>query len=287
MVVVLALARAASAEEPVSEQGEIEAAPVPASARFSLSGRVLDRVRGGPVEGAVVFVAGASGLEHVLTTDREGRYAVAVRPGTYHVVFSQGPSRTSGKVVVGAAPARLDGQVDSAAGEVIVIEEKLQPPVPPNPTNWSPRRAPPYSDRAVLSNAWTHAWLLLEVSERGEVTRFKFLERPGYDLEPIAAREAFKLRFDPARDREGKPMRSLLVWEIEWPSAWYLVALYGTRTRMPEWVGVPPRRQGRGLPCEGAGPWQLGSVYRGYKKCSRPDLSRATAEPWVVPPART
>jgi hypothetical protein len=248
-----------------------------------LSGRVSDVHNGGPVEGAFVFVAGTGGLEHVLTTDRAGRYHAAVKPGTYSVVFAQGPSRSSGRVVVGEGAASLDGQVDITAGEVIVIREKLRPPVLPKPTNWSPRKAPPYSDRAVLSDAWTKAWLLLDVSPQGVVERFKFLKRPGYDLDQIAVKEAFKLTFDPARDATGKPVRSWVVWGIEWPSAWWLSLFVGTRSTMPPVVGFPPRRMDEYLPCKGSGGWLMGSLWKGYRDCSTPDLTRAPYEPWILP----
>lgn len=249
-----------------------------------LSGRVRDATHGGPVESALVLVSGPRGLERTLTTDRDGRYAAALAPGAYIVVFAYGPSRTSGRVTV--EPGRgavLDGSVDSIAGEVIVIRDKIAPPVSPRPTNFEPRKAPPYSDRAILSDAWTKAWLLLDVDETGRVTRLKFLRRPGYDLEKIATKEAFRLRFDPARDREGKPMRAWVVWPIEWPSAWWLSLFVGTRSAMPPIVGFPPRRMDDYVPCRGSGPMNLGSLHPTYKDCSKPDLSKASSEPWVVP----
>ena len=262
------LAGAARAEEP----------------RSQLSGRVLDATHGGPVKGALVLIAGPRGLEQTVTTGLDGRYGAAVAPGTYHVVFAYGPSRTSGRVIV--EPGRvavLDGQVDSIAGEVIIIRDRVAPPVPPKPKNHEPRKAPPYSDRAILSNAWTKAWLLLEVDEAGRVTRFKFLRRPGYDLEKIAVKEAFRLRFDPARDRAGRALRSWVVWPIEWPSAWWLSMFVGTRSAMPKIVGFPPHRQDAYVPCAGSEPLNLGSLHPTYKDCSKPDLTKAAGEPWIVP----
>ena len=249
-----------------------------------LSGRVTDRKNGGPVEGAVVHIAGPRGEQRIVPTDRDGRYAVQLAPGTYTVTFAIGNSKTTEQVTVEAGqPRTLDGRIDSTPGEVIIIEETRPPPVLPEPRNWSPRKAPPYSDRAVLTNAWTKAWLLLDVSARGEVTRFKFLKRPGYDLEPIASAEAFKLRFDPARDAHGKPVRVWLVWAIEWPSAWWLQQMVGTRSAMPPIVGFPPRRLDASVPCAGSGPLQFGSHSPAYRDCSKPDLSKAAAEPWIVP----
>lgn len=169
------------------------------------------------------------------------------------------------------------------AGEVIELEGRAPPVTPPRPTNFVKQKAPPYSDEAILSDAWTKAWLLLEIDERGRVTRFKFLKRPGYELESIATAEAFKLKFTPAKDALGKPMRTTVIWEIEWPSAFWLSTFVGTRSAMPKVVGFPPRRQDDYVPCRGSGPMNLGSVRPAYKDCSKPDLSKADTEKWVYP----
>ena len=100
--------------------------------------------------------------------------------------------------------------IRSVPGEVIEIEGRAPATTPPKPTNFVKTKAPPYSERAILSDAWTKAWLLLELDEAGTVTRIKFLNKPGYDLEQIAIAEAFKLRFSPALDGAKKPMRSAL-----------------------------------------------------------------------------
>ena len=175
-------------------------------------------------------------------------------------------------------------EVPKVFGEVIVLEGKAPPSSPPKPTNVVKTRAPPYSDHAILSDAWTKAWLLLEIDERGVVTRFKFLKRPGYELEEIAASEAFKLRFEPAHDGAGRPMGSTRLWEIEWPSAWWLSTFVGTRSAMPKIVGFPGRRQDWYVPCRGSGPMNLGSVRPTYKDCSKPDLKKVATEVWINRP---
>lgn len=251
--------------------------------KSQLSGRVLDATHGGPVEGVLVMVAGPGGFLRNVTTDHRGRYGALVPPGLYRVIFAHGESRTSGSVTVSAGRgAALDGRVDSIAGEVIEVEGKVTPPVAPKPTNFSALRAPPYSDRAVLTDAWTKAWVLIDIDERGQILRFKFLKRPGYDLEQIAQAEVRRLRFAPARNGSGKPMRSLLVWPIEWPSAGWLTMFMGTRSAMPKVVGFPPQRQDHYVPCAGSGPLQLSSVHPTYKDCSKPDLSKAAGEPWIL-----
>ncbi|HEU0033210.1 MAG TPA: carboxypeptidase-like regulatory domain-containing protein [Kofleriaceae bacterium] len=248
-----------------------------------LGGTVRDRDTGTAVEGALVLIAGEHGLAHTLTTDKAGHYAIALPPGTYNVVFVHGTSRTSGKVVVeSGTPATLDGRVESLRGEVIVIRDRPAPAVEAKPKNFSSIKAPPYSERAILSDAWTKAWLLLDVDERGRVTRYKFLKKPGYDLESIAGSEVGKLVFEPARDGDGKPMKSWVVWGIEWPSNGWLVKFLGVATRMPPLVGFPPRSMAASVPCAGEGPLNLGSLYPTYRDCSTPDLSKADAEPWVT-----
>jgi hypothetical protein len=167
-------------------------------------------------------------------------------------------------------------------GEVIVIRDRVMPTVKPKPKNWSPRKAPPYSDRAIVSDAWTKAHLLLDIDERGRVTRFKWLKRPGFDLEPIAVAQIEGLRFEPALDQSGKAIKSYNTWQIEWPSAGWLDTFVGTRTRMPPMRGFPARRLDSTVPCADHGePLNLSSRYPIYRDCSTPDLSKAASEAWV------
>lgn len=168
------------------------------------------------------------------------------------------------------------------ADEVIVIVDHAPPAVLPKPKNHVASKTPPYSDEAVLTDAWTKAWLLLDLDANGEVTRIKFLKHPGHDLEAIARDEAFKLRFEPARDHAGKAIPTRVVWSIEWPSAWWLSTFLGVRSGMPPMVGFPPVRMDANVPCAGSGPLHLGSVHPVYKDCSEPDLSRAAVEPWLA-----
>lgn len=251
-----------------------------------LSGRVTDRVNGGPVEGAEVFVANAAGHQRMVVTDRDGQYAIEVEPGLYYVVFSLGDFRTVGRVTVERGrPARLDGRVDSTPVEVIVIRDMVPPKVPPKPVSFSERKAPPYSDAAILQDAWTRAWMVIDISPTGEVMRLKFLKRPGYDLDAIAISEAFRLRFEPARDDSGAAIETWLVWGIEWPANTYLIARGLPRTTMPPMVGLPAHPSSGGVPCRGSGPWRMSSkLWVGYRDCSMPDLSRMSSERWIARP---
>lgn len=251
---------------------------VPQSA--PLRGHIVDQTTGVPVEGALVMISGPAGLVTTVATDGNGAYQADLDPGIYSVVFAHGKARASGKATVSSAGATLDGKLDAMMGEVIIIRDKIKPPVPPKPTNYKPKATPPYSEAAVLSDAWTKAHLLLDLDEHGNVLRYKFLKRPGYDLEKIAAKEVSKLKFDPAKDGTGKPMRSWVVWTIEWPSAGWLTTFQGTYSAMPKVIGFPPRRADAHVPCAGSGPLHLGSVHPVYKDCSKPDLRNAVKERW-------
>jgi hypothetical protein len=169
-------------------------------------------------------------------------------------------------------PARADDAPRTVGGEVIELEGAIDPPVKPQP-KFNVQRTLRYSDEAVLRDAWTRAWLLLDIDERGVVRRLKFLKRPGLELEKIAQDEAFKLRFAPARDASGKPVRTLIVWDLEWPSHDWLVANTGLATWIPQWSAA--------VPCYGSGPLDFNDPHPTYRDCSRPDLSRAARVRWV------
>jgi len=167
--------------------------------------------------------------------------------------------------------------------EVIVIEDA--PPIPKvrakpkkrylgensDINNIFLRPAPAYSERAVMTDAWTTAWLLLDISETGTVTRVKFLKYPGYDLEKIAVKTALALQFEPAIGADGKPARSYLIWPIEWPSYGWLVAKTGLASGIPDTSHVP---------CRGSGPLNLTSLYPTYRDCSRPNIALIKTESW-------
>jgi hypothetical protein len=234
---------------------------------------------GGPVDDATVYITGEAGLETVVKTDKHGAYRATVhRVGAYAVMFAFGSSRSSTKVTVGDGGAvTVDGTV-GAGDEVIEIHDTR--PVNPKPLT-DPDVIPKYSDEAILSDKWTKAWLLLDVSERGDVTRVKFLKRPGLDLDDVAVHHAFEQKFEPARDEQGRPARSYVVWPIEWPSYWWLQKRFGVMTRLPKWNGMAPLTHLP--PCAGSGPLALDSIDPVYRDCSKPDLSKADAsERWLT-----
>jgi hypothetical protein len=205
------------------------------------------------------------GVEVETTTDRAGRYVANVSgAGLYRVIFVFDRSRSSGSVVVEAGrTALLDGEVSTRSGEIIYVRDLPPPPVAPRP----PKRVRPrYSDKAIVSDVWTRAWLLLDVDARGNVSRAKFLHRPGSDLDDIALETAFKTHFDPARDAAGNPIRARTIWGLEWPSYWWSIS-GGSWTR-----------------CRGTGPLNLDAIHPVYRDCTLPDLAGAEGETWMSRP---
>jgi hypothetical protein len=255
-----------------------------------VAGRVTAAASGLPLGWARVVVRGAGGVVRIARTDREGRYSFDVAPGRYQITFTFRSARLSRSFEArGGKVARVNGRLATQPGEEIIIHErgKARRAVA---RNYNPVATPPYSDRAITSNAWTKAWLLLDVDRHGVVRRVKFINRPGYDLETIALEGVFGLRFDPARNEDGAPIRSLVVWSIEWPAYWWLVEKQGVSTRMPAYtysIESGPRRIDSAVPCKGSGPLALGSLHPVYRDCSRPDLRKEfDSEPWIQPDGR-
>ncbi len=175
-----------------------------------------------------------------------------------------------------ASTSALADEPRTMRGETIIIRDHA-PGWKPAAPRTNPRVAPKYSAAAIEHDAWTRAWMYLEIDERGVVQRLKFLKKPGYDLEQIALDRVFKNRFEPARDGLGRPQASTLVFPIEWPSYWWIVTHEGVVTRIPANAG--------GVPCKGSGqPLNLDRAHPVYRDCSMPDLSRLHVEPWIDRP---
>jgi hypothetical protein len=281
-------------------------------------------VLGRPVRDARIYVLPRAGEPVQTETNIDGRYTAKVSTiGTHGVVIAIGKAHTFRTVIVQrGATNTLDVELDldTEGGEVIKIEDKKrpQPAVKPKPRQ-DPRQSLPYSDESVERDAWARAWLLLDVDEAGRVTRLKLLKKPGFDLDEIAIREAFKLRFDPARDAQGRPMKTYVLWTMEWPSWGWLVQGNGTALRKPADAEVQSHAQNirtgvtgqdrvlnestpiggnwsrplasavafphalSRVPCAGSGPLNLDLNNRAYRDCSQADLSVAEALPWITP----
>ena len=192
-------------------------------------------------------------------------------------------------VVVAAlapSPAFADGRPDAGTtrrlteiprvvpGETIIIHGTAPPARLPKAKKSYGRIAPQYSDWMMEHDVWAKAWLLLDIDEHGVVTRVKLLKKPGYDLDQIAIDRGFSMRFDPAEDINGNPMRTELVTPIEWPAFWWLITREGLATKIPDYIDK--------VPCAGTGPWKMGSIHKAYRDCSPPpDLSKLDAFPWI------
>lgn len=257
-----------------------------------LAGRVTD-FNDQPVGDASVVVTGPDGAETAVTTDPTGRYVATVHAGgPYTVTFSFGKERVGARVVIPAdGAATLNGRLEMG-GEIIEVHGT--PPIQYAKPKSDPLAIPPYSDAAVLGDYWSRGWLLLDVDDHGVVARIKFLKRPGHDLDAIAVKHAFGLLFDPARDGHGVPVRSYIVWPLEWPSMGWLQSRQALANRLPIFPDTVQFDHG-GIFMDGYPPCadegiDLGAVHPMVRDCSVPDLSRADAsEPWLgrdssVPP---
>ena len=292
-----------------------------ATAPTIVTGRVTD-VLGRPVASARVYVLPRRGQPHQTTTGKDGRYKVQVQTaGTYGVVIAIDKAHTFRTVLVQQGLSNtmdIDLEMDTEGGEVIKIEDRRRPePKVKAKPKQDISKSLPYSDEAVERDAWARAWLLLDVDERGTVTRLKLLKRPGYDLDKICIDEAFKLKFSPALDDKGQPMKTYMLWTFEWPSWGWLIQGNGVATKRPvdrddmqalttnslvtakqdgDKIGGPwatpttaesagsdafDMSMGR-VPCAGSGPLNLDGRNRSYRDCSQPDLSAAPALPWIT-----
>jgi Gram-negative bacterial TonB protein C-terminal len=159
-------------------------------------------------------------------------------------------------------------------GETIVIHDHAPPKVQPKPVKRYFKIAPHYSDYAIEHDTWAKAYLLLDINARGSVERVKLLKHPGADLDKIAVDTALSLKFEPAQDDKGNAIGSQVIWPIEWPSYWWMVALEGLATRIPVTAMAY-------VPCRGSGPLHLGSVHPVYRDCTTFKLGAIQAEPWI------
>ncbi len=227
-------------------------------AHGDLSGQVTDE-DGKPVAGAKVHLATPSGSDKVVVADRQGRFKTALPGDDGHtLVYVTGAARLTGQAAVPTP--------DGNGSEVVEIHEVIRPAVIAKPLA-DPLRILEYSELAKDKDVWTRAWLLLDVDTKGNVKQLKLLNKPGYDLDPIAIREGLKLKFEPARDRVGRPTEALLLWSFEWPSWWLLIKYHQQPTRMPDvsWVS-----------CRGSAPMK-----QEYRDCTPPNMAGAMGLPWI------
>ncbi|HEY6039555.1 MAG TPA: energy transducer TonB [Kofleriaceae bacterium] len=178
--------------------------------------------------------------------------------------------------------------IDVPGEEVIHVYGRHRAVTPPHLKS-DPELVPPYSDDAILSDAWVKAWVWLDVDENGVVERVKFIRRPGHDLAKAALEFAFSRQFEAARDGFGQPSRSYVVFPIEWPSHEWLISKKRSSRRLVNATDLVGRANNGTTttanmpPCAGSGPLQLDAVYPVYRDCYVPDLAHADgSEPWLT-----
>jgi hypothetical protein len=279
-----------------------------------LEGRIVSGEKLDPIEGATIVASRSEGGYLVAsgTTKPDGTFSFIVRPGTYDLLAVYGDSRWvhHNTPVEVNRTTRVPGVLSVEPSEVITIHDTLK---------HEHRDAEvvrstidlrlPYSDELVDQNEWAVGWVLLDVSEQGHVTGFRYLHRPGHDLQAITEREAFKLRFKPALNDAGRPVAVKVVWKFEWPAYWWsmdhlLVGLNGLGALTPPLMSLSLARPARGAfgygmvdaggfflpgqyqpPCNNEGPRNLDMSDPIYRDCSRPDFNSLASEPLVVPQA--
>jgi len=247
--------------------------------KSSIHGTVVDAASGAPVvDATVVIVAPAPAAPVSVRTSAKGEYSTSdLAPGRYAVTVAYGDTHTSAEAIdVDGGVVRLDLRVNAQRIETIVVREKLPPPpkVEATPTERYERLTLPYSSEAIDTDAWKVAWLLLAIDDMGAVTGVTFLHRPGIGLDEIASEQAFKLRFHPARDDEGRAVASHVLWKMEWLPYW------------PGRVNVGYSKTGD-IPCANSGrPLDLGAFYPSYRDCSEPDWGKLATEREIKPPPR-
>jgi len=225
-----------------------------------LSGSVVDE-NGTPQPGADVHLVLGAAPERIVKAGADGKFKVAVTENGTSWIY------------VRFAKIRTPTLVASDGTESIVEIHEAIPPAVQAQSLARPFTIPPYSDEAMDRNYWTRAWLVLDIDKSGTVQRLKVLNRPGMGLEPIAIREAFAMRFQPARDRSGQPMGTLVIWVFEWPAYLWLTEHGSPRT-------IPARAVGA-VPCR-----LDGTTRTTYRDCTSPALGSMNAEPWIDRPKK-
>lgn len=210
---------------------------------------------GKPVAGAHVHVVGDRTQEAVTAAD--GTYKLTLAGGDHAFVYIDGD-------------AQLTAQLATPGTDALIELHEVLPPATPAKAHEHTDVILDYTDDASDADTWARAWLLLDVSETGAVSRVKLLDDPGHGLAPIALAAAFGLKFDPARDRANHPLRSAVLWTYEWPAYWWLVENHYSRTRLPLETFT--------LPCNGRD-----SKFVRHRDCTAPDLAKIVTAPWQQP----
>ena len=215
-----------------------------------------------PLRNIKVHIAPKGAPEQVVTTDEHGRYRATLPKAETTYVFVEKHVKLGGQVAT---------NVVEGDAEAIAIHEALPPAVLPKPKT-AIDYVPDYSDTAEDKNTWTRAWLLLYVDDTGKVAHLKLLDKPGLDLDKIAIREGFDVRFEPARDRAGNKIAAMVLWTFEWPAFYWMIDHKRSIHRLPPEVG--------GVQCRNTAP------AKALRDCSKPSIANAVSQPWIDRPAQ-
>jgi len=230
-----------------------------------LAGRAVDAA-GKPLRHVEIHVVSRSGGEQIMKTDDDGNYKVTLKGA---------PTETSRIFVRGHRGAHLGGisaeSVKIDGGEAIQMHETAAPAIAAKPVD-GVIKILPYSDAAIRDDEWVRAWLTLDVDQTGTVRHVKWLRRPGHELDAIALRAAFEVRFEPARDAGKRAVASQVVWMFEWPSHAWLTHHRGyDLTRMPDdYTKVTCQKPGEHV--------------AGRRDCAQADLQSSLGETWLAKP---
>jgi hypothetical protein len=222
-----------------------------------LSGQVTT-LDGKPLATTVHIVQANAANELLVKTDAKGKYSVKLDGSDLAYVFVEEKAKIGGQTVAA---------VKEGEGEAIQIHEALPPAVPAKYASdeW---RLLDYSKAADDANRWARAWLLLSVSDTGQVVRVKLINKPGMDLDAIAIKGAFGLKFEPARDRQNRKIPSYVLWTFEWPASWWLANAKEMDGFMPPSVIL--------VDC--------GKNLRVQRECSKPNIVNSLKLPWTERP---
>ena len=228
MVSWVGLARADDPAAPVEERA-------PPTTPTTVEGRAID-LFGKPIANARVHVLPHGGKRIETKTDADGRFRVEVTTtGPHNIGIAIDGARSFRTVDVQAGIAnKLETafELDRSGGEVIRIDDERRPtPKVDAKSTVDPRINLPYSDEAISGDVWARAWLLLDIDERGTVTRLKLLKPPGHGLDKIAVEAAFALTFEPALGGDDRPMKTYKLWTYEWPAWGYMIKENGSPIR--------------------------------------------------------
>jgi hypothetical protein len=257
-VVVAMLLLLGSIERAAADPEEGRVSGFTTNATGELRGEVKDN-DGSPLADIEVHITSSQG-EHVVKTDRQGTYRIDLGPWEgQKFVFVRRIARINGKSV---ETSSLE-----TGEEVFEIKEAEKPKIMPKPTSGT-NIIPGYSDEAREKDVWARAWLMLEIDDKGNVSRLKLLHSPGYGLDEIALRAAGDLSFEPARSISGKPVAALVLWVYEWPAYYWLIERKLSPERLTEVVET--------VPCASEP-----SNRARLRDCTKADLTRAAELPWI------